>query len=141
MTGPGYLTGTGRGPSPTKERTVATIKLRHKWSEGYSFGDGAGAIQFGLKAGLEPGIAIVDEDHPLLERLMATGDVEIVRPNGGPVQVFICPIHADKEFSTRGGLINHFRSKGHEALLASVTAAPSTADDADADDAADAAAE
>lgn len=120
------------------------IRLRHRQFEGLVFGPNSEtAIRFGIRGGFAPGEALVDEDDPLVARLLAEDpDVEIVRADG-PRQVFVCPDHPDQEFKTKGSLLAHMKAKGHakpaaDAPDAKVADAPDAGDEPDAEpDAAD----
>lgn len=96
------------------------IVLRHATMLGLQYGpDPTTAIQFGPRGGFEPHFAIVDETHPLLNRLLEEDpDVEIYTgPSESKVFIFVCPLHPDREFRTRTAYMTHLTTKGHQALL------------------------
>lgn len=97
------------------------VRLRHPEHEGLVFGPNS-EIKFGIRGGFPPGIVEIDEDDPLYALLLELEPtVEIVN-EGGPAQVFLCPIHPDKEFKAKIALLAHLRSKGHEKLVAAEAA-------------------
>jgi len=81
------------------------IRLFHPEYAGLNYGaDRETGIQFGAKAGLPDHIAEVDEDHPLLQDLMAAEPTIQVLQEAGPTQVYPCPFLCGVEdFKTRRG--------------------------------------
>jgi len=95
---------------------MAQIKLHHRLYEGLAYGPN-NEIQFGPKGGAAPGYALVDEDDPMVSALLAEdADVEVVRDNGAPAQIFMCAEHPDREFKTKAGLLAHLNAKSHQAV-------------------------
>lgn len=91
---------------------MALVKLYHPEYEGLSFGPN-NDIVFGLKGGNAPHYAIVDEDNPMLDQLLAKEPrVEIVTEIG-PSVVYGCPFHPDLEFKTKGAMERHMKVAKH----------------------------
>lgn len=93
---------------------MATIKLHHKYFDGLQFGGGTppdGVIQFGPRGGNLPGIAVVDENNPLLDALFASeGEAVEVVTASKVARVYVSPLDPDREFKSRPALIAHIRS-------------------------------
>lgn len=114
------------------------IRLRHKESEGLQFGPES-EIKFGVRGGFPPGITVVDEDHPLYDRLweLEGANLEVV-DESGPAKVYVSPIDPEREFKSRASLLSHIRAaakKGNALAVAWLDAnAKADDDDTAADD-------
>lgn len=97
--------------------------LYHPEYEGLSYGpgnDGDANIRFGPLGGTAPHYALVEDDNPLLERLLADEPAVRIVPAVGAgeagtiveVSVFVCPV-CDREFNSKSALRGH--SASHKA--------------------------
>lgn len=87
---------------------MAQIKLRHPRFEGLVYGPN-GEIQFGLRGGHAPGIAVVDEDDPLLPALFRDEpEIEVVTEVKAAV-VYVCSEHPGEEYRSKQALAAHMK--------------------------------
>lgn len=99
----------------TATAPVDMIRLRHPEWAGLEYGaDRNDAIKFGPQGGMPAFEALVPADHPLLDAMLRDHpEIEVVLP--GPAKVYLCPLHPDREFSSKPALRSHMRSAGHTA--------------------------
>lgn len=91
---------------------MAIIKLYHPEYEGLHFGPNDDIV-FGLKGGAEPHYALVDENNPMLDQLLAKEPLVQIVTEKGPTVVYGCPFHPDLEFKTKGALNRHMSAAKH----------------------------
>lgn len=93
-----------------------SVKLWHPDYEGFAYGPGranadgedpSSYIQFGPKAGLEPHVAVVPEDHPLLDQMLR--EYPQIKVLEAVQRVYLCP-YDDQEFKTKFALKGHMGS-------------------------------
>lgn len=92
-----------------------SVKLWHPEYTSLVFGPGRNNadddpdsfIAFGGKAGLEPHVAVVRQDHPLLKDLLAAyPNIQVLET---AKRVYLCP-YDDREFTTKFALKGHMGS-------------------------------
>ena len=111
---------------------MGTIRLFHPEYAGLVYGpDNDSAIKFGARAGQPDHVAVVDENDPLLQPLLAAHPEITVLHEKGPAEVYPDPYGDHEPFITKQGWLLHMAEAhgiGEAPAPAGATESPAAAE-------------